>query len=66
MRERRRGSGARRLRPLRTSDVLTGEQNSWNSLQQTPWWGQISAFVVVCGMAIYGFYNYSSSRRRRI
>jgi Tfp pilus assembly protein PilO len=28
------------------------------SLSKLPWWGQIGAFVVVCGMAIYGFYNF--------
>jgi type IV pilus assembly protein PilO len=28
------------------------------SLSKLPWWGQIGAFVVVCGMAIYGFYHF--------
>jgi type IV pilus assembly protein PilO len=28
------------------------------SLSKLPWYGQIGAFVVVCGMAIYGFYNF--------
>ena len=28
------------------------------SLSKLPWWGQIGAFVVVCGAAIYGFYNF--------
>jgi type IV pilus assembly protein PilO len=28
------------------------------SLSKLPWWGQIAAFVVVCGAAIYGFYNF--------
>jgi type IV pilus assembly protein PilO len=28
------------------------------SLSKLPWWGQIGAFVVVCGMAVYGFYNF--------
>jgi type IV pilus assembly protein PilO len=28
------------------------------SLSKLPWWGQIGAFVLVCGMAIYGFYHF--------
>ena len=28
------------------------------SLSKLPWWGQILAFVLVCGGAIYGFYNF--------
>jgi type IV pilus assembly protein PilO len=28
------------------------------SLSKLPWWGQIGAFVVVCGLAVYGFYNF--------
>jgi type IV pilus assembly protein PilO len=28
------------------------------SLTKLPWYGQIAAFVVVCGMAIYGFWNF--------
>ena len=28
------------------------------SLTKLPWYGQIGAFVVVCGMAIYGFWNF--------
>jgi type IV pilus assembly protein PilO len=28
------------------------------SLSKLPWWGQIAAFVLVCGGAIYGFYNF--------
>ena len=28
------------------------------SLSKLPWWGQLAAFVVVCGAAIYGFYNF--------
>lgn len=28
------------------------------SLSKLPWYGQIGAFVVVCGMAIYGFHTY--------
>jgi type IV pilus assembly protein PilO len=28
------------------------------SLSKLPWYGQILAFVVVCGMAIYGFWNF--------
>jgi type IV pilus assembly protein PilO len=28
------------------------------SLSKLPWYGQIGAFVVVCGMAIYGFWNF--------
>ena len=34
------------------------------SLSKLPWWGQIGAFVVVCGMAIYGFYGFRHSRLR--
>lgn len=28
------------------------------SLSKLPWWGQIAAFVLVCGGAVYGFYNF--------
>jgi type IV pilus assembly protein PilO len=28
------------------------------SLTKLPWYGQIGAFVVVCGFAIFGFWNY--------
>lgn len=28
------------------------------SLTKLPWYGQIGAFVVVCGLAIYGFWNF--------
>jgi Tfp pilus assembly protein PilO len=28
------------------------------SLSKLPWWGQLGAFVVVCGAAIFGFWNY--------
>ena len=28
------------------------------SLTKLPWYGQIGAFVLVCGMAIYGFYTF--------
>jgi Tfp pilus assembly protein PilO len=28
------------------------------SLSKLPWYGQIGAFVVVCGMAVYGFWNF--------
>lgn len=28
------------------------------SLTKLPWWGQILAFVLVCGLAIFGFYNF--------
>ena len=28
------------------------------SLSKLPWYGQIGAFVVVCGMALYGFHTY--------
>jgi type IV pilus assembly protein PilO len=28
------------------------------SITKLPWWGQILAFVVVCGLAIFGFYNF--------
>jgi len=28
------------------------------SLSKLPWWGQLGAFVVVCGFAIFGFWNY--------
>jgi type IV pilus assembly protein PilO len=28
------------------------------SLSKLPWWGQIGAFVIVCGAAVYGFYNF--------
>ena len=28
------------------------------SLSKLPWWGQLGAFVVVCGMAVYGFWNF--------
>lgn len=28
------------------------------SLTKLPWWGQILAFVVVCGLAIFGFYDF--------
>ena len=28
------------------------------SLSKLPWWGQIAAFVVVSGIAVYGFYSY--------
>jgi Tfp pilus assembly protein PilO len=28
------------------------------SLSKLPWWGQILAFVLVCGGAIYGFYDF--------
>jgi type IV pilus assembly protein PilO len=28
------------------------------SLSKLPWWGQLAAFVVVCGAALYGFYNF--------
>jgi type IV pilus assembly protein PilO len=28
------------------------------SLSKLPWYGQIAAFVVVCGMSIYGFWNF--------
>ena len=28
------------------------------SLSKLPWWGQIGAFVIVCGLAVYGFYNF--------
>lgn len=28
------------------------------SLTKLPWWGQILAFVVVCGLAVFGFYNF--------
>ena len=28
------------------------------SLSKLPWWGQIGAFVVVCGGAAYGFYQF--------
>jgi len=28
------------------------------SLSKLPWWGQIAAFVLVCGGAIYGFYTF--------
>ena len=28
------------------------------SLSKLPWWAQLGAFVVVCGFAIFGFWNY--------
>jgi type IV pilus assembly protein PilO len=28
------------------------------SLTKLPWWGQIGAFVVVCGLAVFGFWNF--------
>jgi len=28
------------------------------SLTKLPWYGQISAFVVVCGLSLYGFWNF--------
>ncbi len=28
------------------------------SLSKLPWYGQIGAFVVVCGFAVYGFWNF--------
>jgi type IV pilus assembly protein PilO len=28
------------------------------SLSKLPWWGQLGAFVVVCGMAVYGFWHF--------
>lgn len=28
------------------------------SLTKLPWWGQLGAFVVVCGLAIFGFWYY--------
>lgn len=28
------------------------------SLTKLPWWGQILAFVIVCGLAIFGFYDF--------
>jgi len=28
------------------------------SLSKLPWYGQIGAFVLVCGMALYGFWNF--------
>lgn len=28
------------------------------SLSKLPWYGQIIAFVVVCGLALFGFYNF--------
>jgi Tfp pilus assembly protein PilO len=28
------------------------------SLSKLPWWAQLGAFVVVCGLAIFGFWNY--------
>ena len=28
------------------------------SLTKLPWYGQIGAFVVVCGLAVYGFWNF--------
>ncbi|HYT73129.1 MAG TPA: type 4a pilus biogenesis protein PilO [Vicinamibacterales bacterium] len=28
------------------------------SLSKLPWYGQIGAFVVVCGLAVYGFYDF--------
>ena len=28
------------------------------SLSKLPWWGQIGAFVLVCGGAVYGFYEF--------
>ena len=28
------------------------------SLSKLPWWGQIGAFVVVCGLGIFGFWKY--------
>ena len=28
------------------------------SLSKLPWYGQIGAFVLVCGAAIWGFWNY--------
>ena len=28
------------------------------SLSKLPWYGQIGAFVVMCGAAVYGFYNF--------
>ena len=28
------------------------------SLSKLPWWGQIAAFVLVCGGAVYGFYHF--------
>ena len=28
------------------------------SLTKLPWWGQLGAFVLVCGMAVYGFWNF--------
>src|SRR5258708_12711892 len=28
------------------------------SLTKLPWYGQIGAFVLVCGMALYGFWNF--------
>ncbi|MGH9410817.1 MAG: type 4a pilus biogenesis protein PilO [Vicinamibacterales bacterium] len=28
------------------------------SLTKLPWWGQILAFVLVCGLAVYGFYDF--------
>jgi type IV pilus assembly protein PilO len=28
------------------------------SLSKLPWWGQIGAFVLVCGGAVYGFYHF--------
>ena len=31
------------------------------SLSKLPWWGQIGAFVVVCGGAAYGFYHFYAS-----
>ena len=28
------------------------------SISKLPWWGQLGAFVVVCGMSVYGFWNF--------
>ena len=57
----RRGRGAgevrRSQRRGRRHRYATG--NSWNlSLSKLPWYGQIGAFVVVCGGAVFGFWNF--------
>lgn len=28
------------------------------SLSKLPWWGQLGAFVVVCGLTVYGFWSF--------
>ena len=35
------------------------------SLTKLPWYGQIGAFVVVCGLAVFGFWKFYVVGSRR-